>query len=258
MKRALISGASSGLGEAFTLALVKEGYDCVVFARRESLLEDLKQRCDALRSESLSYLVLDARDETTIDSLEAYIQEHQLTFDLVINNAGFGYIGEFKEMREETIHDMIEVNVNFLTRLTYRMIPYMNKEGIFLQVSSLAGSMSGPYMNVYYATKNYVSAFSLACDIEFKPLGLRSLAFIPGPVHTQFGQVAKAGSLPIFKTIKSQNVDQAIAYALKGLKKKQRFIVSQPLHRVLLWCVKWLPQSWVANIVANLQKKRTQ
>jgi uncharacterized protein len=258
MKRALISGASSGLGEAFTLALVKEGFECVVFARRESHLESLKQRCDVIRSDSVKYLVLDAREANAIDTLEAYIQTHQLSFDLVINNAGFGYIGEFKDMKEATIHDMIEVNVNFLTRLTYRMIPYMNQEGIFLQVSSLAGSMSGPYMNVYYATKNYVSAFSLACDIEFKPLGLRSLAFIPGPVHTEFGQVAKAGSLPIFKTIKSQDVNQAIAYALKGIQKKQRFIVSQPLHRVLLWCVKWLPQVWVAKIVANLQKKRTQ
>jgi uncharacterized protein len=258
MKRALISGASSGIGEAFALALVKDGVDCVVFARRESLLEDLKQRCDAIRPNSLSYLVLDARDESCIDVLESVIKEKQWTFDLVINNAGFGYIGDFKDMKEATIHDMIEVNVNFLTRLTYRMIPYMNQNGVFLQVSSLAGSMSGPFMNVYYATKNYVSAFSLACDIEFKSLGLRSLAFIPGPVHTQFGQVAKAGSLPIFKTIKSQDVNEAIKYALIGLSKRQRFIVSQPLHRVLLWCVKWLPQSWVAHIVANLQKKRTQ
>ncbi|MBS3972417.1 MAG: SDR family NAD(P)-dependent oxidoreductase [Erysipelotrichia bacterium] len=258
MKRALISGASSGIGEAFTLALVQEGYDCVVFARRESNLQDLKQRCEKIRENSCSYLVLDAREENTMDILENVIQDKQWTFDLVINNAGFGYIGDFKDMKESTIHDMIEVNVNFLTRLTYRMIPYMNQGGIFLQVSSLAGSMSGPYMNVYYATKNYVSAFSLACDIEFKSLGLRSLAFIPGPVHTEFGQVAKAGSLPIFKTIKSQDVTQAVKFALKGIQKRQRFIVSQPIHRVLLWCVKWLPQSWVAHIVANLQKKRTQ
>lgn len=258
MRRALISGASSGLGEAFTLALVKEGMDCVVFARRIELLEQLQAKCHEIRANSVMILQLDARDTNSLNVLETFIQSNALTFDLVINNAGFGYIGAFKDMQETTIDDMIEVNVNFLTRMTYRLLPYMNPQGTFLHVSSLAGSMSGPYMNVYYATKNYVSAFSLACDIEFKPLGLRSLAFIPGPVHTEFGQVAKAGSLPIFSHVKSQDVNSAIQAALKGLKKKQRFIVSHPAHRVLLFCVKHLPQRWVANIVSLLQQKRTQ
>ena len=153
---------------------------------------------------------------------------------------------------------MINVNITFLTRLTRRMLKYMQQGGVFLHVSSLAGSMSGPYMNVYYATKNYVSAFSLACDIEFAPLGIRSLAFIPGPVHTQFGEVASKGSRPMFRHIKSQHVDDAIRHALQGLRKRKRFIVSLPAHQVLLWLVKWLPRLWVAHVVAHLQKQRTQ
>lgn len=257
MKRALITGASSGFGEAFTLELVKQGVECVVFARRLHLLEDLKQRCDAIQKDKVVIMQLDARDNNALDVLEQAICEHQWSFDLVINNAGFGYIGEFATMDETLMHDMIEVNITFLTRLTRRMIPYMNKKGVFLHVSSLAGAMSGPYMNVYYATKNYVSAFSLACDIEFKPLGLRSLAFIPGPVHTGFGQVARSGSHPM-RHIKSQDIDSAIQQAFKGLKRQKRFIVSQPSHHVLLFLVKWLPQYWVASVVSYLQKKRTQ
>lgn len=256
MKRALISGASSGIGEAFTKALVKEGYDCVVFARRKDRLLALQNECQHIRSHSVEFFELDALRHDAVDNLEAKIKEHSWTFDLVINNAGFGYVGDFESMDESVMRDMITLNCTFLTMSTHRLIPYMNPHATFLHVSSLAGEMSGPGMNVYYATKNYVSAFSLACDIEFKPLGLRSLAFIPGPVHTEFGRVAKAGPMKVFNHVPSMDVDLAIKRAIKGLKKKQRFILSQPSHRVLLWLVRGLPRVWIAKAVAKLQSKR--
>lgn len=256
MKRALISGASSGLGEAFTKALVKEGYDCVVFARRKDRLVALQEYCHEVRNHSVEYFELDALRSDAVDTLESKIKDHAWTFDLVINNAGFGYVGDFKDMDEVLMRDMITLNCIFLTVLTHRLLPYMNPQATFLHVSSLAGEMSGPQMNVYYATKNYVSAFSLACDLEFKPLGLRSFAFIPGPVHTEFGRVAKAGPMKIFNHGLSLDVDLAIQRAIKGLKKQQRFILSQPSHRVLLWFVKGLPKVWIAKAVAKLQSKR--
>jgi uncharacterized protein len=256
MKRALISGASSGLGEAFTKALVQEGYDCVVFARREDRLKALQDVCHAIRNHSVEYFVLDALKSDAVDALESKIKENNWTFDLVINNAGFGYVGDFVSMNEDVMRNMITVNCTFLTLSTHRLIPYMSSQATFLHVSSLAGEMSGPGMNVYYATKNYVSAFSLACDIEFKPISLRSLAFIPGPVHTEFGKVAKAGPMKVFNHVPSMDVDLAIKRAIKGLHKKQRFILSQPSHRVLLWLVKALPRVWVAKTVAKLQSKR--
>lgn len=256
MKRALISGASSGIGEAFTKALVKEGYDCVVFARRKDRLLALQNECQHIRSHSVEFFELDALRHDAVDNLEAKIKEHSWTFDLVINNAGFGYVGDFESMDESVMRDMITLNCTFLTMSTHRLIPYMNPHATFLHVSSLAGEMSGPGMNVYYATKNYVSAFSLACDIEFKPLGLRSLAFIPGPVHTEFGRVAKAGPMKVFNHVPSMDVDLAIKRAIKGLKKKQRFILSQPSYRVLLWLVRGLPRVWIAKAVAKLQSKR--
>lgn len=256
MKRALISGASSGFGEAFTLELVKAGYTCVVFARRIALLEALQARCDAIVKDRVVIMQLDATDTTALDSLEAAIRANAWTFDLVINNAGFGYLGELATMDERTITEMITVNITFLTCLTRRMLPYMNKGGTFLHVSSLAGSMSGPYMNVYYATKNYVSALALACDVEFKALGLRSLAFIPGPVHTGFASVASKGAQSLFKHLKYQDVASAVQAALSGLAKGKRVIVSHPSHHVLNVLVKWLPKLWVANSVAYIQKQR--
>jgi short-subunit dehydrogenase len=256
MKRALISGASSGIGEAFAKALVQEGYDCVVFARRMDRLLDLQSTCHAIRENSLFPIQLDAYQSDALDVLESHILAHEWTFDLVINNAGFGYVGEFASMNEQTMSDMVYLNCTFLTLLTRRLVAYMNPQGTFLHVSSLAGEMSGPNMNVYYASKNYVSAFSLACDIEFKSLGLRSLAFIPGPVHTEFGRVAKAGPMKVFNHVPSMNVDKAVQNALKGLSKRQRFICSQPSHHMLIWIVKSLPKVWVAKVVAKLQSGR--
>ena len=193
---ALVTGASSGLGEEFALQLAPRVNHLVLVARRESLLRDLAERLRASHPRmEVSVLAVDLTVPGECERLAVTLGDHGLVPDLLINNAGMGDFGEFATAEWPRIESMLRLNIEALTRLSHALLPGMIRRGsgAIVNVSSIAGLIPIPDFAVYAATKAYVTSFSEALRIELREHGIPVLAVCPGPVHTGFGKVAKRG-----------------------------------------------------------------
>lgn len=160
--KALITGASSGMGRDMARYLSSLGYDLVIVARRENLLEELKQ-------ELKTNVEVEALDISIKENCEKLFEKHQ-DIDLLINNAGFGIFGEFTGTDLEKEMSLIDTNIkatHILTKLYAKNMKEKNS-GKILNVASIAGFMTGPLMSSYYASKNYVVELSSAINKELK------------------------------------------------------------------------------------------
>ena len=193
---ALVTGASSGLGEEFALQLAPRVNHLVLVARRESLLRDLAERLRACHPRlDVAVCVMDLTAPGECERLAVILGEHGLLPDLLINNAGMGDYGEFATSEWPRIQSMLRLNIEVLTHLTHALLPGMIRRGggAIINVSSIASLIPIPDFAVYAATKAYVTSFSEALRIELREHGIPVLTVCPGPVHTGFGMVAKRG-----------------------------------------------------------------
>jgi short-subunit dehydrogenase len=191
---ALITGASAGIGREFARQLGSRAQSLVLIARREERLNDLR---DEVRKQNTQLTVhvhaVDLCDKSQIDELVRWLEENKIEIDFLINNAGLGDYGPFATSPLERDDEMLQVNVVALTSLTRRLLPQMiaRNRGAILNVSSSAGFLPIPGMSVYAASKAYVNSFSEALRAEMRGTGVTVTALCPGPVHTEFGDVAK-------------------------------------------------------------------
>ena len=193
---ALITGASSGLGEEFARQLAPVARQLVLVARREERLESLKtsleQRWPSLQ---VRVYVADLTVEAERISLAEWLRGEGVEPDLLVNNAGLGDYGEFVGGEWSKADQMLQLNVVALTHLSHLLLPAMiaRGSGAILNVSSLAGEIPIPDFAVYAASKAYVTHLSEALRIETRSSGVNVVALCPGPVSTEFGEGARRG-----------------------------------------------------------------
>lgn len=192
---ALVTGASSGLGEEFALQIAPRVEKIVLVARRESLLQTLADRIRARHPRvAVAVFALDLTKSEERERLVETLNARGVTPDLLINNAGLGDYGEFATSDWEKIDSMLQVNIAALTHLTHLVVPGMiRRGGAIINVSSLASVLPLPDFAVYAATKAYVTSFSEALRIELKGHHIPVLAVCPGPVKTGFSEVSRRG-----------------------------------------------------------------
>src|SRR3989442_633084 len=190
----LITGASSGIGREFARQLANHARSIVLLARRSERLADLRDEL-LNRNPNLDVhiRVVDLADKAQIKLLIHSLARDKIDVDLLINNAGLGDSGLFAASDPIRNEQMALVNVVALTSLTRHLLPQMiaNRRGGILDVSSSAGFLPIPGDAVYAATKAYVTSFSEALRAELRGTGVSVCAVCPGPVHTEFQEVAK-------------------------------------------------------------------
>ncbi len=191
---ALITGASAGIGREFARQLASRARSLVLIARREERLNELRNELrDRNAQLTVHVRVVDLCEKSQIDELIRWLAREKIEIDFLINNAGLGDVGPFATSPPQRNDEMLQVNVAALTHLTRRLLPQMisQKRGAILNVSSSAGFLPIPEFNVYAATKAYVTSFSESLRAELRDTGVTVTALCPGPVHTEFGDVAK-------------------------------------------------------------------
>lgn len=218
---ALITGASAGLGEEFAIQLAPWVDKLVLVARREPQLRQLAARIhEAFPEVEVLVYPADLTDASEREDLVENLILQRFIPDLLVNNAGLGDYGEFVSSDWSKVNAMLGVNIEALTYLTHALVPAMIRcgRGAVINVSSLACLIPIPDFAVYAATKAYVSSFSEALRIELKDHGIPVLTVCPGPVHTEFGEVARRSGeereMPghkCFYVPKEQVVAEAIA-----------------------------------------------
>jgi short-subunit dehydrogenase len=257
---ALITGASSGIGREFARQLATRARSIVLVARRSERLADLRDEL-LNRNPNLDVHVraVDLADKAQIQLLIDSLAHDKMDIDLLINNAGLGDSGAFVTSDPIRNEQMALVNVVALTSLTRRLLPQMiaKRHGGILNVSSSAGFLPIPGDAVYAATKAYVTSFSEALRAELSGTGVNVCAVCPGPVHTEFEEVAKrtgaqarTGSKIFFVSVK-----QVVRAALAALQADRPLVIPGLTMKFAMFLTRLFPMP-VVRLVFRLAPKR--
>jgi short-subunit dehydrogenase len=191
---ALITGSSAGIGREFARQLAGRAKSLILIARREQRLNELRDELNQqYPNVAVSVRKTDLADLAHLNELLAWLDREEIDVDLLVNNAGLGDSGAFSTSDPVRNEQMTLVNIVALTTLTRHLLPQMvaRRRGGILNVSSSAGFLPIPDFAVYAATKAYVTSFSEALRAELRGTGVSVCALCPGPVHTEFQEVAK-------------------------------------------------------------------
>lgn len=250
MKFTLITGASSGIGEAFARRLAKEKHNLVLVARSENKLLEL---CDELMLQhgiTAHYITLDLTEVEADKHLFEETEKHGFEIEWLINNAGFGSMGDFSELDLERELQMIDLNISALVALTHRYLGKMREEksGVIINVSSTASFQAIPFMATYAATKAFVTSFSEAIAEENRPFNITVTAVCPGPTETNFFAEAKA--IP-FSAKGMQTPEDVVEKALKAVKSRKPLVVSGITNYIGAVLGTIAPDSLVTRAIGN-------
>jgi len=199
-KRALITGASGGIGLELAQIHAKNGGDLILVARSKDKLKKIKQEIEEQHKVGVHIIVKDLTDANAGEWLYDEIKRAGLQVDYLINNAGFGGIGKFTERDIASDLNMIQLNVSALVELSHYFINDFVKRGggKVLNVSSTASLVPGPLQATYYATKAFVTSFSNALSEELKGTGVTVTNLMPGATDTDFGAVSGMDKTKLF------------------------------------------------------------
>ena len=217
-QRALVTGASSGIGRAFALTLAAGGTDVVLVARRRERLEALASEVESSHGTRAEILVADLADEQQLRAVERCVADDARPIDVVVNCAGFGTHGRFAELPVEREEEEILVNVLAPVRLTRAALPGMIERGRggIVNVSSIAAIQPLPHWATYGATKAYLTSFSQAVHEEVRHQGVTVLALMPGFTRSEFQDRSGSGTrrLPGFVWMAPDDVARSALDAL--------------------------------------------
>lgn len=187
-KWALVTGASSGIGAALAQVLAENRINLILVARSAKRLQESADGLASRYGIQAKVMARDLADPASPDFIRDDLQKMGLTVHVLVNNAGFGRKAAVSQLDPNAIREMIEVNVNALVRLTRLFLPPMlsAREGRILNVASTAAFQPGPFMATYYATKAFVSMFSLALSEELTGSGVTVTTLYPGLTRTNF------------------------------------------------------------------------
>jgi uncharacterized protein len=253
VKTALVTGASTGIGEVFAQQLASEKYNLVLVARSQDKLEKIAK--ELTQKEGIKAIVI-PQDLTLPEagtSLFNQIKKQGIEIDLLINNAGFGDYGIFVDRPLTKQMKMIQLNINILTELTGLFLPPMKERGKggIINVSSIAGFQPLPYMSVYAATKAFVLNFTEALWAENQDTGVNILALCPGPTESEFFKNAEFPT-----TLKNSapsgitSAEEVVKEALKALAQNKSCIVTGGIsNQIVVNISRFVPRDFLVSAV---------
>ena len=248
--KALITGASSGIGKEIALYLNSLGYDLFVVSRNKKKLDKIYTTVKG----NITTIEKDLSKEEYV--YELYEELKNENIDILVNNAGFGDAGDFISTNLDKELEMINLNIkgyHILTKLFLKDFTYKNY-GRILNVSSMSGFMPGAYMATYYATKSYVTKLSLAIYEELRQMNsnVKISIFTPGPVKTKFSNRAN-----VHFNIKSINAKDAAKIAVDGMFKNKLIILPNNMKLNYL-LIKLLPIKLILGINSYIQERASK
>jgi len=256
VKRALITGASTGIGYEFCKLFAKDQYDLVITARNEEVLE---KRAAELRTEfgvQVEVLSADLAEQGAAEKLVEHLKKRSLDIDVLVNNAGFGVSGDFSKTSLTAELDLLQVNIVALTALTKLLLPPMieRASGYILNVASTAGFVPGPGMAVYYASKAYVISFSEALANELHGTGVGVTVLCPGPTLTEFQKRAGMAESRLFNVTKPMSAARAAHKGYFGMQHGQVVVIPGITNKLMAASSRLIPRELVAPVVRAINE----
>ncbi len=223
---AIVTGASSGIGEEFAWELARRGMHLVLSARNGAALEQLAA---ALHTKHATRTLIVAGDLSTpggVNHLVERVAAERIVPMLLVNNAGFGWVGTLDATSPQTMQSMVDLNISAVMNLTYFYLPRMMERGSggIINVASVVAFQPVPFMAVYSASKAFVLHFTEALWAEARERGVTVMALCPGTTRTRFFETAGVQSW--LKRSSAQTPDEVVATAMRGIERRDPSIVS--------------------------------
>jgi len=249
--RALVTGASSGIGEAFARGLRARGHRLVLVARREDRLARLSAELGG-EAEALP-VALDLARPDAADVLSRRLAALGLGVGLLVNNAGLGRSGPVLDESLDRLREMIDVDVRAVVDLTRVFVPAMveRRAGAVVNVVSRSAFQAVPFLAVYAASKSFVLSFTESLAIELAGTGVTVQALCPGNVPTEFQAVAGTDRLAFNRTA-ATSASEVVEASLRGLDRRRLIVIPDLPNRMTVLAQRLLPRSWVARAAGNL------
>jgi short-subunit dehydrogenase len=252
MPKALITGASGGIGLELARIFARERYDVVLVARNQARLEEIAAE---LRAGHGVHVDVIAKDLASPDA-PAEIQRQVGSVDVLVNNAGFGLYGKFVEFSPEDEIGLMHLNMDALVLLTRMFLPGMiaSRSGRILNVASTAAFQPGPLMALYYASKAFVLHFSEAIGNELKGTGVTVTILCPGPTATGFQARAAMEESRLFR-LGMMSAKAVAEKGYRGLMRGKTIVMPGLKNKILAQSVRFSPRKMVTAIARKIQDK---
>lgn len=251
-KTVLITGATSGIGYEFSQIFGEKGFDLIITGRDVKKLEEMESELTEKYEIKVVGFSCDLCKKENVLNLFNYVKSLNWDIDILINNAGAGFNGEFAEIPWEKHLQTLEINITSLTYLTHLVLGGMLQrgQGKILNVASTGAYQPGSFINVYYATKAYVLSFSQALRQEVKGKGIVVTALCPGATKTQFSKRAGKRDLTV-----AMNAERVARVGYSSLMKNKAVAIPGIMNKVMVVLSKVTPSSINAKVVKIIQQK---
>lgn len=256
-KIALITGASEGIGRELADIMASDGWNVILTARRQEVLDEFAAQLTQ-RYGVLSWAIAaDLSQPNAADHLRDEIRELGLTIDALINNAGFGLYGAFKNENTERIDALLQLNITALTKLTYTFLPDMTTkgQGWIMNVASTAGLIPMPFLAVYGASKAYVLSFSEALAAELEGSGVIVSCLAPGSTRTNFFKAAGFKDTGNYQ-IQMMDARPVARLGYDGMLQNKRLVLTGAISNSVPFLTRLFPRKTITDLMASYTKKR--
>ena len=243
--KVLITGASEGIGRAFATRFARDGYEVTAVARNESRLQELISEI----GEKHRHIVADLTKSEDLNRVCDYIKTQG--YDLLINNAGFGVTGKFRDTEIEKHVSVLRLNCEALMVLSHCFLQTAKSGDALINVSSVLAFIPTPYNSVYAATKAFVTSLTNSLWYEARSKGVYVMGLCPGLTRTEF-QKRSGREKIMYPPLVTQDPDDVVNYALKGLaKRKSPVIISGPKNSFISELSRFIPRKFLVNIAGR-------
>jgi uncharacterized protein len=254
----LITGASAGIGWALARVFAANGHDLLLVARREHRLAALAGEIERSGHPRPACLSVDLQQRDAVDRIASSMADIGIEPDNVINNAGFGLLGQAATLSRAEQLAMVDVNVRALTDLSLAFVDSLTRHrGGILNVASVAAFLPGAHMAVYYASKAFVLSFSEALHWELKPRGIRVTTLCPGPVPTEFQVRAGFTDNPNSDML-TQSTDAVAEAGYRGLRRGARVVVPGLGNKIATTAMRFVPRALLLASVGGYNRRRNK
>jgi short-subunit dehydrogenase len=249
---ALVTGASSGIGEAFCRTLAQQGFSIVAVARRAERLQDLKQQLEAAYGVTVLPITLDITTSGAAEQVARTVEAHGMAIDILVNNAGYGLLGPFESSERSRVVGMVDLNCRAVVDFTYTFLPAMKarRKGAVIVISSVVGAVPAPWFGVYGATKSFDLYFGEALWGECVGTGVDVLTVLPGLTRTEFQ--GGAGLRDYHSPYRS--AQQVVDSALSALGDRA-IVVDGILNKLLVHGSRFVPRGLLLLLSRFIMKK---
>lgn len=255
MNTSLITGASSGIGAAFARKLAARGRNVLLVARSEEKLIALCNELGRLTSIRAQYVAIDLEQPEAADQLLEETKRRELEIEMLVNNAGFGSMGDFAKLDLDRELQMIRLNIGAVVEVTHKFLGPMRerKRGTIINVASTAGFQAVPYMATYAATKAFVLSFSEALWDENRLHGVHVMALCPGVTETNFFEASDIERPPM-RTVHTP--EEVVETALDALARQKSTVISGWTNWLTIEAERFVPRNVVTKVVGNALRSR--